>query len=1078
MSSQVVSHNFVQRVEQDVSQLREAFPELTLREARRRLQEIESEIEGLRGDIGFLEASQSQKMGGAYATLLALKERLEQKELGNLLAGCDLVLASGRAYGDERGTAPGSIIVGKALVGMLEGTLNSQEAVDRVLRKGSNLYDKLAYGQSLGAHLPWEETVVFFGKSLSPKGGVMESSLTVGGERAAYLDVLRQLREQVEGKPIGALLKVGQDYFGVMVGAGDICLFDPNGKVAPALMIKTDSIEKAADILASRRGATQRETMTYYPVESKVVGDLAIAAPAQFPDIPLTPTQEFEPVLTGTNRSDVVRLIRELERVGPEEVEAVLSRYPTVKLSRKLDTGVDIKAAVLALKAELYFHEAELLAPSDVEEGELSDEEDVVFYDCEDAFPETRELRLAQKRELTARASEVGTLFIRDHVLPQIVKEEAVDQTAIIENVEMWFQSFLPTLFFGEGVEGKTNLALATSSLHSVTAFLKDYNTARGAVEGTRGGWRCRRRTLSPAELNTRIHDQMTHGKESEMAILKTFCGHLVDLFEAKQGKQISGPLKGRLQDHTAAVLNALIDTVLSPEFAKMMVLGFIHDDQMSEELKSLPEREEGTPGEVPQDLHHEVTAFVNELIDFGSPRYSSWIASSMLKTHFVQTDHPGVTKSVLRFGMRMLSKPLFRDEIGAFLRQAFSLQTHQAAQSEQWVATATVAVGALRRYGWDDTGKSLKGRVQEVADIPQALFQKISGLAREMGSRKTGALLSVTSWVMPSVHTFGQDLAGNLYGLSQSKPLMRTLTIRYLIQGTLIPEVRTQLGACVIPPAPPIAPQGPQDLSMEAGRQMSNLLGNYLETYVGELYLKETPLVTSVVDLSVVMVKNFLPEMIGKPQQGTLPKAKQQMIVDVYGSVGSFIHDYALAVQEAKKDEAFEVYASEGREEVLVLGALERVRGKPLRISDQDVQKKLEAMTDIIVRSHCKGISPVQAQLVRSTSFVIPKVVKAAVDLLFSPEMMCALVVGMIQDHQGPPLEDPHHQYQSWDQEVLMRWNDSLFNLMKGVVQLGEPSGKMEAVIQSILGISNGAQQNLGSLLARFSAGPSPFMA
>lgn len=1096
MSSQVELNSVsVARIQQDVSQLKEAFQGLTLEEARRRVKDIESEIGQVKGEVGTLSAPLPRKMEGAYATLLALKERLEQKELGKLLEGSGLLMARGRPYGDERGTAPGSLIVGKALEGMLLGTLNSRDEMDRVLLEGSDLYDRLSDGMELGVHLPCEEVLGSFEGSFTRRGEVIQAPLMTGKEQQAYVHVLQELQGNLSGERIGAMLIIGHDYFGVTVGEKDICLFDPNSRAAPALLIQVESLEKAAEILAYRRSAFKKEAVVCFPVESKSVGELALVKSMKFEEKPLVPISDFEPVLTETNRSDVVSLIRELERVSPENahmVQSILSRYETVKITRTVESGVEVKATVLVLKAELYFHDAKLLSPA-IEEGrgglrspvveEISDseEEDLVFYDCVDYFPEKKEAAFERKRALALRASSVGTLFVRDHVLPHVAKEGAVNQKVIIEHVEEWFQSFLPTLFFGEGEDTqqqKNSLVLVTSSLHCVTLFLKDYNTAHSALLG--GTWCRSHEALSAAEMQQRINQRLLARKDSDQEILEAFGGHLVNLFEAISGKPIGDELKGSLAKHTAKVLDALIDTVLSPEFSKMLTLGFIHDEKIGDELKKFSEESDSeiVPGVVPPGLQQEVTAFVSELIDFGNPRYSSWIASSMLKSHFLQTDDSSNAKSVLRFGMRLLSKPVFRDEIGAFLQNAFALQRERGAESETWVSAATVGISAVQRYGWDDQGKSLLGRVQDVQDIPQALYQKITCLARELGSKKTGAFLTATSWVMPSVHTFGQSLAGNLYGLSQSKPLMRSLTIQYIVQGALIPEIRSRVASIGSSILPQIAPIGPQDLSLEAGKRLSNLMGNYLDRYVSQLYLKDTPLVTSVVDLSVVMVKGFLPELIGKPQQTAFPKAKQQMIVDLYGSIGPFIHDYALAVQEAKKDETFGVYASEGKEERLVLAALEKVRGAPLKISERDVSQKLEAMTDLIIRSHCKGISSTQAQLVRSTAFVIPKLVKASLDVLFSPEMINALLVGYIKEFQSAGVEDPHHQYQSWDQEVLVRWNDSLFTLMKGLVQLGEPTGKMEEMIQSILGLSDGAQKNLGSLLARFSSGPSPLLA
>lgn len=163
--------------------------------------------------------------------------------------------------------------------------------------------------------------------------------------------------------------------------------------------------------------------------------------------------------------------------------------------------------------------------------------------------------------------------------------------------------------------------------------------------------------------------------------------------------------------------------------------------------------------------------------------------------------------------------------------------------------------------------------------------------------------MLSVTSWVMPSVHTFGKSLTENLYALSQSREMMRTYTVRYLIGGVLSVEVQRQ--RALISPRISTLPVLPQEgVPEQLGQRMSLLVGDYLRGYVKELYLKESPLVTNVIDLSVTMVQGFLPDMVALSarENKTLSKAKQQMVVDFYGALGPFLKDYALAIQEAKR--------------------------------------------------------------------------------------------------------------------------------------------------------------------------------
>ena len=70
-----------------------------------------------------------------------------------------------------------------------------------------------------------------------------------------------------------------------------------------------------------------------------------------------------------------------------------------------------------------------------------------------------------------------------------------------------------------------------------------------------------------------------------------------------------------------------------------------------------------------------------------------------------------------------------------------------------------------------------------------------------------------------------------------------------------------------------------------------------------------------------------------------------------------------------------------------------------------------------------------------------------------------------------------PHHQYQKWDDEVLVKWNRSLLMLVQGVGQLGEPKGKIAEWLDKVNEVGTVAESNLGVLFAKLSSGPSPLL-
>lgn len=932
----------------------------------------------------------------------------------------ELVTASENQYKIPQGRAACCTISAKAVEKMLRGELKGREDLDQVLREGAESYKAMIaaskdvapeFGMEMGSHLNWAEIGHFFDAYLESGGDLITKEIPTEAQ-GGYLELLKELEGVREGA-LGALILVRGEYYALCLREDGVQFFDSHGSRAisgegsPAFAVRKGSLEEVAELLARRA-----------PHSAEGSNEI-LCQP-----------------LIGTER---------------------LFTSPSVEeVFHEVDEGVPEKVSdEIIEKGKKLFKEVS------------SDDEDEIFYDC----PEIDETDYEKRHAFIQDVTEVGTLIIRDHLLPATLKEGAVDQEIIIERVEQWFEGFLPTLFFEKGgkvEEKKADLTFVCQVIGSLTKFVKDYNQARRAIEGKEG-------SFAPREMHEKVHQVLNQGKMREKLVLDEFATALVNLYEAKEGKGIPRETKEKMVQSISAVLDALIDTVLSPEFSKLLVLGFLDDDQIVGELGAL-RKEDKIPGEAPKELHEGLTKLVNELIDFGNPRYSSWIATAMLKTHFVNTD--GHQVGMVEWGMRFLSKPLFKDEIGVFLKDAFALQKGEANQ-EEWVKTAHLGVQIIRRYGWTETKISKMGRVEERPDIPETLFGKIVKMAHTIGPKETSRMLSVTSWVMPSVHTFGKSLTENLYTLSQSKPLMRTYTVRYLIGGVLTGEVVKQTR--MIPTPISRSPKLQSGIPEALGTRMAGVVGDYLRGYVNQLYLKESPLVSSVVELSVNMVQGFLPEMVATTARDSkaLSSTKQEMVVDFYGSLGPFMKDYSLAVQEAKKNPQFGEYAKRGMEDQLVLRALEGVKRGAI-LTSRDIDKKLGTICELLIRSHSEKVTPLQAQLVRSTAFVLPDVLRGGINLVFSPEMISVLVTNSIEGMMmsGEIPDDLEHQYQTWDEGVLSRWHDSLFDLAKGMVAIGEPEGQVRDAVEKVFGMGATARETLGSFLPNPSSGPSPLLA
>ena len=323
----------------------------------------------------------------------------------------------------------------------------------------------------------------------------------------------------------------------------------------------------------------------------------------------------------------------------------------------------------------------------------------------------------------------------------------------------------------------------------------------------------------------------------------------------------------------------------------------------------------------MPVEFQREITKFVSELIDFGNPRYSSWIMTSMIKTHFMRTETEGKFTAGYRSVMRVISSPVCKDEIATFLQNAFAKPQKAHGEKEEWVKAATLGVRTFKSYAWNERGVSKLGKVAVREDIPRQLYAKIV----RMNHTTT---LSVGGFMMPSIHTFGQNLTSRVYNLTQSPCMMRLYTVQYLIRDALIPQLEVQ---CALLPSPERPLPVARTVSHELGERATMLIGDYLQKYVSELYLQsDSPLVSGVVDLGALVIQSHVTPMITNGCLSNEPytSPQQQMIVEMYGSLGPFLVDYAAAVQEAKKSPLYVVYEKQGRSDTLVLREMEKVRG------------------------------------------------------------------------------------------------------------------------------------------------------
>ena len=93
-----------------------------------------------------------------------------------------------------------------------------------------------------------------------------------------------------------------------------------------------------------------------------------------------------------------------------------------------------------------------------------------------------------------------------------------------------------------------------------------------------------------PADLERRIYTAMRVGRNDDKAVLDGFSERLLTLFERKEGKPL-GEMKETLKGQVSVVMEALIDTVLSPQFSQMLACGFLEDDEIAEEVMGAANR-------------------------------------------------------------------------------------------------------------------------------------------------------------------------------------------------------------------------------------------------------------------------------------------------------------------------------------------------------------------------------------------------------------------------------------------------------------------------------------------------------
>jgi phosphatidylserine/phosphatidylglycerophosphate/cardiolipin synthase-like enzyme len=917
-----------------------------------------------------------------------------------------------------------------------------------------------------------------------------------------------------------------------------------SGHNRPAFIARAHSLEDAAGLLAARRGffagvQGNINHVTLYP--------LMLTPAAELNGDPARPIEFFdfrqEPQRARVHRAKPLSSI--------DGMPSLLVHTPSKGLMEELERISEDNSSLISSSLESYVEEASPFwgarlkkARAKAQTHDFENEEDEIRVSLKALMLEMKahavlsqgiSVDKAQAQDkssspLVNQTVEVISLCFRDYIFPEVLKENSENQKVMLSILEEWFQELIPSAmvcFSEKSSEQSAQMspeivACVSQITQSFTTFLRDYQQAIEYFKSWETGYVSRYFYHKPTEQEFErqlVHHMISGGQgvkgwtgstfggpdvsliepDEQLAILERFSDQLLSLYEKEQGP-INGLEKEEFNRDVSKILQTFVDLILSPDTIQALAQGFIEDENLLDSVARhkvpsiIDSGPDGQSPPLPLQLQKDLTALIGQMVNLGDPKGVTWLASKLTLIIVGQIQDPMiVTRMMTRF-VSVLSSPIVHNRVTATLMRLLS---HLSPKSEPSTSLDLPAlmIDRFKQYNWvkkrekgSEVESLARREVVDQTEMTQALYKKMLSLAKEAAPYHMDKLITLSEYVLPSLHSFSKTFIDNVFQLSQRPLVMKLFFYKYLMEGVLIPEVtrRVQESERQSQAEIEVEPKDLESTPYLAGRECGEVLGYFLQDYVAGNYLnQDSKLMRSLITFSRNMIARVLPSMIEQSLKGGASQSldEQEMCVSLYGSIGQFFLDYSESLQQAKREEGVEKLSPEKRsQEVLRIMNQRRQQAgmTALKVHDHEVEERLKGLSDIIVAHSTRELSPNQKNLAYAIAQVTPRVLREMFDLLACPEMMNQFLGAAFQmssEFAHVPPDKAEDIPGRWDEQHIARWNHTLLQLIKGIAYLGEPEDA-ENTIRMLMGLAEKGHEQFGSTLAQYAPGPSALFA
>jgi len=944
--------------------------------------------------------------------LLRLRERFSRLQSEMVLSGSQVTLGTINQFQVPHGRAACACTAGVAVSSLLQ---RNRVSLDEVLRKGVEVYEKTAAefywapNDPRRGHLSWElQAERAFEQELIPLGARVEMQLASNAS-ATYLQGLEQMVKLADGKPIGCILLVGHEFYGVVIDENDIFIFDSHGSpdishrpINPVFLIRTNSLEQAAQILQLRRGYEPDAQEEY----NRVV---------------------FYPVGRGEERAEVFHIAPIEDEEAIVLPIAVQNQIASLQKAVEVDPFSGTVADLTGLFFRDYIYPAIFTESPDVQ-NRLS----TFLSDWMKTFlPQLLQLpKKASSQELDVplicQGLDAAADFFRDY-------------QGALSHFESQRSGILNRLMFWHEPEEVTDRSL-------VEQMVRAKETRDRAV------------CLYHAPYSERIC------KDQEEAIIRDLVSKLLRIAALPDHKMAE-----ELEKHLPPVICELVNLILSPDFFYIIGKSAVESE---DPLVSIDEwiepstsaSSEGQP--IPLDVQKKLVICISEILNLGDPRGATWLVKKITEILIREAQDPHLATRLGLSLANLLTMPVLRRTAIPLFQKFMTLLPRPKPQEQTAVNIGGLALSVLKQSLWSEADEpkyrslgviSLKEREA----LAKAIGEKVWSQVKSRLPLLARAGAKATEYLIPSIKQWVTTWVSNAFELTQRPMVMKLFLYQYILAEVLVPRLERVASEVVhVVPVEPI---------LEArlfGEEISQFIRNILELYVrGKVVRDDNPLNQAVFASTLGLLEEAVPhaltQTLSLDQEVTLDQQRNQ--TRLFATLAAFLDDYARAVHHVRgQTGAVDLFEVPEEAMIQALSLVRSSRGATPLESDPTVT--IETLTELVIRL----AAPTHPDIVRKAAEISPKVIQTIVGLIANPGLFFRLIEGALNNSDPVTSIPDKMEVTPWDEQERLAFNKVLAQIGTAVVALGEPQASMKNYSQMSSMLIRALERQMPQLLSK----------